>query len=45
MLYLSQAIGRPVLDGSGESIGKVADLLVQLGDRYPPVTGIVRSTR
>ncbi len=44
MLYLSQAIGRPVLDGSGEAIGKVADLLVEVGDRYPPVTGIVVST-
>jgi magnesium transporter len=44
MLYLSQAIGRPVLDGSGESIGKIADLIVAVGDRYPPVTGIVVAT-
>src|SRR4051812_6280262 len=41
MLYLSQAIGRPVLDRDGEPIGKVADLIVAVGDRYPPVTGIV----
>lgn len=41
MLYLSQAIGRPVLDGNGEPIGKVADLLVELGSQYPPVTGLV----
>jgi CBS domain-containing protein/sporulation protein YlmC with PRC-barrel domain len=44
MLYLSQAIGRPVLDGNGEPIGKVADLLVAVGDRYPPVTGLVVET-
>jgi magnesium transporter len=44
MLYLSQAIGRPVLDGNGEPIGKLADLIVAVGERYPPVTGLVVST-
>lgn len=44
MLYLSQAIGRPVLDRNGESIGRVADLLVEVGNRYPPVTGLVVET-
>jgi CBS domain-containing protein len=44
MLYLSQAIGRPVRDKLGESIGTVADLIVAIGDRYPPVTGIVVKT-
>ncbi|CAN5802178.1 CBS domain-containing protein [soil metagenome] len=44
MLYLSQAIGRPVLDRQGERLGKVADLIVALGDPYPPVTGLVMST-
>jgi magnesium transporter len=44
MLYLSQAIGRPVLDAQGEPIGKVADLIVAVGDRYPPVTGLVVRT-
>ncbi len=44
MLYLSQAIGRPVRDQYGEPIGTVADLLVAIGDRYPPVTGIVVKT-
>ena len=44
MLYLSQAIGRPVRDQHGESIGTVADLLVAIGDRYPPVTGLVVRT-
>ncbi|CAN5565245.1 CBS domain-containing protein [soil metagenome] len=44
MLYLSQAIGKPVHDQHGETIGKVADLIVAIGDRYPPVTGLVVST-
>src|SRR6476620_8482543 len=44
MLYLSQAIGRPVLDADGEPIGKVDDLIVAVGDRYPPVTGLVVAT-
>ncbi len=44
MLYLSQVIGRPVLDGNGEPIGKVADLIVAVGDHYPPVTGLVVET-
>jgi magnesium transporter len=41
MLYLSRVIGRPVSDGQGAPIGKVDDLIVALGDRYPPVTGLV----
>ncbi len=36
MLYLSQAIGRPVRDHLGESIGKVADLIVAIGDAIRP---------
>nr|MBA2374060.1 PRC-barrel domain-containing protein [Chloroflexota bacterium] len=44
MLYLSQAIGRPVLDAHGEPLGKVDDLLVAVGERYPPVTGLVVAT-
>ncbi|HYX12214.1 MAG: CBS domain-containing protein [Chloroflexi bacterium] len=44
MLYLSQAIGRPVRDRQGEPIGQVADLIVAVGDRYPPVTGLVVQT-
>ena len=44
MLYLSHAIGRPVLDATGEPMGKVEDLIVAVGDRYPPVTGLVVTT-
>ena len=44
MLYLSQVIGRPVRDRQGEPIGRIADLIVAIGDRYPPVTGLVVAT-
>ena len=44
MLYLSQAIGRPVRDVNDEEMGEVADLIVALGGRYPPVTGLVVKT-
>ncbi len=44
MLYLSQVNGRPVRDMNGEPIGKVADLIVAVGERYPPVTGLVIKT-
>ncbi len=41
MLFLSQLIGRPVRDRNGEAFGKVRDLIVALGEHYPPVTGLV----
>jgi magnesium transporter len=44
MLYLSQVIGRPVRDVNDEVMGEVADLIVAVGERYPPVTGIVVTT-
>jgi CBS domain-containing protein len=44
VIYLSQVIGQPVRDQNGEAIGKVADLIVAVGERYPPVTGLVIKT-
>jgi magnesium transporter len=44
MRFLSQCIGLPVRDPSGEPIGTIADLIVAIGGRYPPVTGLVAST-
>lgn len=41
MLFLSQLIGKPVLDRHGEPFGRVRDLIVALGEQYPPVTGLV----
>jgi CBS domain-containing protein len=44
MRFLSQSIGLPVRDPSGEPIGVIADLIVAIGNRYPPVTGLVART-
>jgi CBS domain-containing protein/sporulation protein YlmC with PRC-barrel domain len=41
-LRLSQLLGRPISDSRGESIGRVADVIVRLrGADYPVVTGLV----
>src|ERR1022692_3261470 len=41
-LRLSRLLKRPVADSAGESIGRLADVIVRLrGDDYPLVTGIV----
>jgi CBS domain-containing protein/sporulation protein YlmC with PRC-barrel domain len=41
-LRLSRLLRRPIADSSGESIGKVADVIVRLrGADYPLVTGLV----
>lgn len=41
MLYLSRATGRPVLDAGGEPIGTVVDLIVAVGHRNSPFSGLV----
>jgi magnesium transporter len=41
MLFLSKLVGRPVKDRDGDIFGKVRDLIVALGEKYPPVTGLV----
>src|ERR1700684_3740590 len=41
-LRLSRLLKRPVADSSGESIGRLADVIVRLrGTDYPLVTGVV----
>ncbi|MFE3958565.1 magnesium transporter MgtE N-terminal domain-containing protein [Nocardia sp. NPDC059091] len=42
-VHLSRLLKAPVVAGSGESIGRVDDLIVRLsgGEAYPPVTGVV----
>jgi magnesium transporter len=44
MRFLSQCIGLPVRDPSGEPLGTIADLIVAIGGKYPPVTGLVVRT-
>lgn len=44
MRFLSRCIGLPVRDPSGEPLGTIADLIVAIGAKYPPVTGLVVRT-
>ncbi|MFN2596525.1 MAG: magnesium transporter MgtE N-terminal domain-containing protein [Pyrinomonadaceae bacterium] len=41
MLYLSQVLGRQLLDAEGEPVATIKDVLVRLGEDHPPVTGLV----
>lgn len=42
MLFLANILGRPVHGKTGELIGKLADLIVTIGDeKYPPISGLV----
>jgi CBS domain-containing protein len=42
MLYLSQILGRPIFDASGDKIAVIKDVIVRYGEEdYPPVIGIV----
>ena len=42
VLHLSSLVGSPLLDLSGERLGKVEDLIARLdtGDPLPPITGL-----
>jgi CBS domain-containing protein/sporulation protein YlmC with PRC-barrel domain len=42
VIHLSQLLGRPVIAKSGETVGRVDDVIVGLraSDEYPPVTGL-----
>src|ERR1700675_3726810 len=42
LLHLSSVIKRPLVDGSGDRLGKVQDLIVRAGESpHPPVVGLV----
>jgi magnesium transporter len=41
MLYLSQVLGRPIHDRESERVATIKDVIVRLGEDYPPVTGLV----
>ncbi|HME48612.1 magnesium transporter MgtE N-terminal domain-containing protein [Mycobacterium sp.] len=43
VIHLSRLLGRPVIAKSGDTIGRVEDVIVRLraSDEYPPVTGLV----
>lgn len=40
MLYLSQMMGKPVVDASGEKIGTVSDLAISTGEVFPRITSL-----
>jgi magnesium transporter len=41
MLYLSQLLGRPILEVEGERVATLRDVIVRLGSDHPPLTGLV----
>lgn len=44
-LFLSQILGKRILDSEGRSLGRILDLMVRLGEPYPSVTGILLKSR
>lgn len=40
MLYLSQMLGRPVVDSTGEKIGTISDLAISTGEVFPRITSL-----
>lgn len=40
MIYLSQMLGKPVLDLKGENIGTIQDLAIATGEVFPRVTSV-----
>ncbi|NGM18349.1 magnesium transporter [Xiamenia xianingshaonis] len=40
MLYLSQMMGRPVVDSAGEKIGTISDLAISTGEVFPRITSL-----
>lgn len=40
MLYLSQLLGEPVMDASGEKIGTISDLAISTGEVFPRITSL-----
>lgn len=40
MLYLSQMLGKPVVDELGEKIGTVSDLAISTGEVFPRITSL-----
>ena len=40
MLYLSQMLGEPVMDASGEKIGTISDLAISTGEVFPRITSL-----
>ncbi|MGO8875378.1 MAG: magnesium transporter MgtE N-terminal domain-containing protein [Acidimicrobiales bacterium] len=41
ILHLSRVIKRPLVDGGGDRMGRVEDLIVRVGEPHPPLVGAV----
>jgi len=41
MFFLTSLVDRPVQGKTGEPIGKLEDVIVRIGDPYPPIIGLV----
>ncbi len=44
MLYLSQMMGKPVTDSTGEKIGTISDLAISTGEVFPRITSHALTT-
>ena len=40
MLYLSQMLGKPVVDSTGEKLGTISDLAISTGEVFPRITSL-----
>ena len=40
MIYLSQMLGKPVVDATGEEIGTINDIAIATGEVFPRVTSL-----
>jgi CBS domain-containing protein/sporulation protein YlmC with PRC-barrel domain len=40
MIYLSQMLGKPVIDVTGEKLGSISDLAIQTGEVFPRITSL-----
>ena len=40
MLYLSQMLGKPVIDATGENIGTINDIAIATGEVFPRITSL-----
>jgi CBS domain-containing protein len=44
-LFLSQLLGKNIIDSDGQPFGKIVDLVANLAEPYPPVTGVLCKTK
>lgn len=40
MIYLSQMLGRPVIDSTGDEVGAISDIAIATGEVFPRVTSL-----